>query len=99
MSRVGERATVSEYTRIVLDPTPRSKIYRVTNSAGTPLEKLMSISYTPRPKGALRWAEEENRNAWAHRVLASIPAPAHITAAELHARQPRESDRKGMPLP
>lgn len=55
--------------------------------------------WTPRPKGFQRWAEEENRDAWAHRVLASIPAPLHIAATTLRARQPQEADHRGLPLP
>lgn len=35
----------------------------------------------------------------AARILASIPAPLHITAAALRARQPREADRAPLPLP
>lgn len=48
---------------------------------------------TPSERGAYLRAKH------AARVFASIPEPAHITAAMLRARQPREADRAPLPLP
>lgn len=100
VSSVERPEAMSEYARVVLDPTPKSRVYKVTNPASRAEVSLLSVpGWTPRPKGALRWAEEENRDEWARRVIASIPAPMHITAATLRARQPREADRAPIPLP
>lgn len=78
-------------------------VAHVAEGVGLTVEAAIQVTppagWTPRPKGALRWAEEENRDEWARRVIASIPEPAHITAATLRARQPREADRERLPLP